>query len=214
MVRRSEGDGVDREPMATRIVTAATELFAERGIDGTSLQMIADRLGVAKAGVYYYFKTKEDLVGTVYAEALDEFFAAIGDAEVLEVALSRSAALDMLIPRLVALAVRGRRTVNRIHFDPVILRLTAQDDRLKTLRHRFDRLLAGREPDAEGLVRAAVFRAAIASAVVQPTVDGIDDETLREQLSRTLWDVVAPTLPPSRRPRRVSATPPAGRSLV
>jgi AcrR family transcriptional regulator len=36
-----------------RIIAAALELFARNGVGGTSLQMIADAIGVTKAAVYH-----------------------------------------------------------------------------------------------------------------------------------------------------------------
>jgi AcrR family transcriptional regulator len=44
-----------------RVLDAALELFAEHGVSGTSLQMIADRLGLTKAAVYHQFPAKEDI---------------------------------------------------------------------------------------------------------------------------------------------------------
>jgi len=49
-------------PAQRRVATAAMELIAEHGVSGTSLQMIADALGVTKAAVYHQFKTKEAIV--------------------------------------------------------------------------------------------------------------------------------------------------------
>jgi hypothetical protein len=40
-------------PAQTRVIEAALALFAEHGISGTSLQMIADAIGVTKAAVYH-----------------------------------------------------------------------------------------------------------------------------------------------------------------
>ncbi|MGV7942548.1 TetR family transcriptional regulator, partial [Mycobacterium kansasii] len=57
------------------ILAAAEALIAERGFDRTSLQQVADRAGVTKANVYYYFRTKEALLGGVvapHAQALRE----------------------------------------------------------------------------------------------------------------------------------------------
>ena len=53
---------VRRSAAQTRIVTAALALFAEHGVNGTSLQMIADAIGVTKAAVYHQFKTKDEIV--------------------------------------------------------------------------------------------------------------------------------------------------------
>src|SRR5262249_57471431 len=46
----------------TRVIEAAVDLFAEHGISGTSLQMIADALGVTKAAVYHQYNTKEEII--------------------------------------------------------------------------------------------------------------------------------------------------------
>ena len=45
-----------------RTVAASLELFAQRGVGGTSLQMIADAIGVTKAALFYQFKTKDEIV--------------------------------------------------------------------------------------------------------------------------------------------------------
>ena len=63
-------------PQATRvdtIVEAARSLAAERGYDGLSMQAVAERSGVARATIYRYFTTKDDLlaeVGRVWVEEI------------------------------------------------------------------------------------------------------------------------------------------------
>ena len=52
---------IARSAAQTRILVAALDLFAEHGVSGTSLQMIADALGVTKAAVYHQFKTKDEI---------------------------------------------------------------------------------------------------------------------------------------------------------
>jgi AcrR family transcriptional regulator len=51
---------IPRSAAQTRILIAALNLFADHGVSGTSLQMIADALGVTKAAVYHQFKTKDE----------------------------------------------------------------------------------------------------------------------------------------------------------
>ena len=46
----------------SRLRELALQLFAEQGYEKTSLREIAERLGVTKAALYYYFKSKEDIV--------------------------------------------------------------------------------------------------------------------------------------------------------
>ena len=47
--------------MREQILDAATRLFAQRGFDGTSLQGIADAVGIRKASLFHHFPSKEDL---------------------------------------------------------------------------------------------------------------------------------------------------------
>ena len=46
--------------MQARIISA--ELFAQNGVGGTSLRMIADAIGVTKAAVYHQHNTKGEVV--------------------------------------------------------------------------------------------------------------------------------------------------------
>src|SRR6266700_5080217 len=56
----SEQGAVPLTPAKARIIAAASGLFAEHGVGGTSLQMIADAIGVTKAAVYHQFKAKDE----------------------------------------------------------------------------------------------------------------------------------------------------------
>jgi AcrR family transcriptional regulator len=47
------------------LITVAAQLFVERGYDATSMQEIADRMGILKGSVYHYVRTKEDLLWMV-----------------------------------------------------------------------------------------------------------------------------------------------------
>ena len=49
----------------TRIVEAANQLFYQRGYNQTSFSDIAEASGLHRGNFYYYFKTKEDILGAV-----------------------------------------------------------------------------------------------------------------------------------------------------
>ncbi|MGY0485885.1 TetR/AcrR family transcriptional regulator [Streptomyces sp. WG-D5] len=53
-----------------RIQDVTLELIAEQGYEKTSLREIAERLGVTKAALYYHFRTKEDIVGSLFADLM------------------------------------------------------------------------------------------------------------------------------------------------
>jgi TetR/AcrR family transcriptional regulator len=58
--RQSAAQGV-RMRNHIKILSAAEEVFAEKGFDGATTQEIADRAGLPKANVHYYFRTKKDI---------------------------------------------------------------------------------------------------------------------------------------------------------
>jgi AcrR family transcriptional regulator len=51
-----------------RIQDVALELFAEQGYEKTSLREIAERLDVTKAALYYHFKTKEEIIVSIFTD--------------------------------------------------------------------------------------------------------------------------------------------------
>jgi TetR/AcrR family transcriptional repressor of nem operon len=50
-----------------RLVESATALFHEQGVHRTTLAEVAERAQVPLGNVYYYFKTKDELIGAVLA---------------------------------------------------------------------------------------------------------------------------------------------------
>jgi len=64
-----------------RIMEAATELFAERGFHGTSVEAIADALGVTKPFVYYHFKDKAEILTAICRRGAELTLSAIKAAE-------------------------------------------------------------------------------------------------------------------------------------
>jgi AcrR family transcriptional regulator len=55
-----------------RILQTARELFATKGVQQTSLQEIADRLGITKPALYYHFSSREDLVRSIVTPLLED----------------------------------------------------------------------------------------------------------------------------------------------
>lgn len=51
------------------VVDTAAELFSKKGYAGTSVQDVADALGMNKGSLYHYINTKEDLLYAVIQEA-------------------------------------------------------------------------------------------------------------------------------------------------
>src|SRR5512145_928824 len=81
----------------SRIIEAALALFAEHGIGGTSLQMIADAIGVTKAAVYHQYNTRDEIILAVAQVVLAGLEAALTAAEAER---SRTRAREVLIARM------------------------------------------------------------------------------------------------------------------
>ena len=172
-------DAVPRSAAKARIINAALDLFAEHGVGGTSLQMIADAIGVTKAAVYHQFKTKEEIVLAAAEVELSNVEAAI---EAAEAEPTRTRAREVLITRIVDLAVERRRMESTLLGDPVIIRFFAHHEPFRQVMDRLYRLLMGDDAGPDGRVPAAMLTAAIGGAVMHPLVADLDDEALRSQL--------------------------------
>ena len=62
------------------IFETAMELFIAEGYDQTPLSRIAKKLNLTKAGLYYYFRSKEDLLFSLHEYNLKKDFIPILDA--------------------------------------------------------------------------------------------------------------------------------------
>jgi len=80
----------ERKKLQTRhrLLTAATELFAERGFDKVSVAEIAEAAEVSKMTVFNYFDGKEDLVLAPLAEHTGDVARAVRDRAPGESALA------------------------------------------------------------------------------------------------------------------------------
>lgn len=177
---RSRFRFITRSAAQTRVLDAALQLIAEHGVGGTSLQMIADAIGVTKAAVYHQFKTKEQIVIALTERELGGLEEALEAAEADE---HRTRAREVLLDRVIDVAVERRGAASTLQFDPVVVRLLGEHQPFQQFIQRlYSVLLDDVAEDAR--VSAAVLSGAIAVGVVSPLVADIDDEALRAQLGR------------------------------
>ncbi|WP_406628909.1 TetR/AcrR family transcriptional regulator [Amycolatopsis sp. WGS_07] len=171
------------EPVAdtrTRLLATALRLFAEHGVEGTSLQMIADELGVTKAAVYYHFKTKAEITEAVAEPGIREL-----DELVVEAAKHRrhGERVDHLLNGFVDLVVRHRVLVALFSSDPGIDAALAKSAHgVEGLKQALISIVAGPEPDVTSRVSAMVAFVGIAMVGGEPDLAEVDDDTLRREL--------------------------------
>lgn len=136
-----------------RIQTVARELFAQKGVQKTSLKEIADRLGITKPALYYHFSSREELVRSIVQPLVDE-----GEAFI-----ARQEALDEVRPRAL---LEGYFDFHLRHRDEIMLVLTELTtlaelglvDIVLAWRRRLTLLLVGSRPP---LARAAAATLAL-----------------------------------------------------
>ena len=166
-------------PAQARTIAAAVELFGQHGVSGTSLQMIADAVGVTKAAIYFQFRTKFEIVLGVATTELAWLEAAVDAAEAEQCDVT---ARELLLSRMIDLTIERRGLVGMLQTDPVIVEFLADYEPF----HRVtDRLFAVLETgDAAGTVQvpAAMLMAAIGGAAAHPLVANFDNATLRSHL--------------------------------
>lgn len=57
-----------------KILDAAKEEFILKGFDGARMQQIAERAGINKALLHYYFRSKENLFKAIFKSVFENFF--------------------------------------------------------------------------------------------------------------------------------------------
>ncbi|WP_067669880.1 TetR/AcrR family transcriptional regulator [Nocardia miyunensis] len=175
-------DVVVRPPYSAakqRTVDTALRLFAEHGVGGTSLQMIADAVGITKAAIYHQFRTKDEIVLAAVESELNGLEAAVAAAESQD---SAERVREVLVEQVVGLVVRRRQLVGMLQTDPVMIRSLAEN---APFQRMIERLIASHIGDTShsGVrVKVAMVSAAIGGAVTHPLVTDLDDEVLYTHL--------------------------------
>ncbi len=167
------------------VLDTARRLFAERGYDATSLQEIADAMGVRKANVYYYFKTKSallvELLGSLIApltELLDRV-AGVPDPD------ERALRLAAGYAEVVVNAYRGRGPLNL--GDPGLQREPEAARLLDVLGERALVLLFGATPTVDQ--RAAFWLILDLGPVLRRLAD-LSDAELTDAVQRLCLRVI------------------------
>lgn len=80
--RRPKAGRTDGDTRAA-ILAAARRVFAERGLDGTSVREVAEAARVNNAMIYYHFKDKDDLYRSVLADSFS-VLKAVWDNEIFK----------------------------------------------------------------------------------------------------------------------------------
>jgi AcrR family transcriptional regulator len=145
---------VQAERTRQQILATAQRLFTELGYDATSLQMIADEMGLTKAAVYYHFRAKNEILDAIMLPGIQRLKALLDDAAAIR---GRRARLEFLVNEFIDFLVQNRHYAVMAATDPAARR-DQRDDESAALRQRGLTLLYGDNPTgAQRLAASAVF---------------------------------------------------------
>jgi AcrR family transcriptional regulator len=181
---------VQAERTRQQILETAQRLFTEHGYDATSLQMIADEMGLTKAAVYYHFRAKTDILHAAMQPGIQRLKALLDEAAVLR---GRRARIEHLVNGFVDFLIQNRHYAVMASTDPAAKR-DKMDVEATTMRRRALTLLFGDNPTgAERLCFNAVF---FIPECLSDLADLTDGE-LREALQTTMLHMLR--VPPGSR---------------
>lgn len=174
-----------RTLVSNELLDHAARLFSERGFAGTSLQDIADAMGVSRPSIYTYVRNKEELLAELVHDVLDPTVRVLEEAH----ARTDASAEERLADAVRGMVVHNCRNTRRFrlldrsepHLSP---ELAAQH---RDSRRRVLALLVGLVDDAvdEGAVRPLPARTVALSVLgmtnwiawwYRPEVDGPAEE--------------------------------------
>ena len=134
-----------------RIQRVARELFAEKGVQRTSLQDIATRLGITKPALYYHFSSREELVRSILQPLMDEGERFVAAHEEHGPATPRE-----LLEGYFDYHYRYRADLVLVISELTTLADLGLIDQLLAWRERLSRLVFGPEPTLQQATRAVI----------------------------------------------------------
>lgn len=154
-----------------RIEAIALELFATQGVGQTTMQEIADHLGLTKTALYYHFSSKGEIVRSVVGTAIEELSAFLNHAE------QDQHDSQIILEGFFDLCYAHRDVLRALIFDPSAMSHLAHTDFMPRPTHQAQRLLAGPDPSPERRIRA--FMAIQGLSRCATLLTDIDHDTLR-----------------------------------
>ena len=166
-----------------QILDTARRLFVERGYDATSLQAIADELGLTKAAVYYHFQVKDELLDAVMRPGVERIAALLDEAEAIR---GRRARLEHMASGMADMLVENRRYAAMAASDPAAKRQNMDKEAVRQ-RERALTLCYGDNPTP---LQRLAFAAVVGIADGVADLADLSDDELREALRQTMLRIL------------------------
>lgn len=180
-----------------RILDVAQDLFTQHGYDKTSLRDIADRLGITKAALYYYFERKEDILLELHLRLHAMGTTLLDELEAAPDGPARVALWPRLADGMIDFIVENRELVllhsrNRSAFE-ALSRSERNRQENEDLEARFARILASPAIPLRERVRMAAIVGVITEVFVESGAAFGDAPP--DQLAALVRDAIADLVP-------------------
>lgn len=198
------------------ILRAAETLFHTQGYARTTIDQVAERLGVTKPFVYYYFRNKQELFETLSWTPAVACFTVLDDGTLDQLPAHQQAA--QALERLIRATLAHYPAAFFAYREPQAYRPEYQAEQKRLAHHFYDKFCALLERGrAEGTLRFAPGQETRITALAACSLPGflyswyrpegrLPAEAVVRQLSRLAWRVIglaeAPADPTTTHPRR------------
>jgi len=180
------------------ILQAAASAFVENGYGATSVDDIAERLGVSKPTLYYHVGGKQDLLGASFSLALDAYSDAVED--VTATGMTGRERLHQVVQKYVEITttVHGRC----LHRVPDVELTPEVRDRLRAVKRKVDACIRDllREGVRDGSLRSADIR--MSTFAISGAMNSIaqwyspSGKLSPDEIAERLWDSFAEGMRP------------------
>ena len=181
-VRGMSTRAAQAERTRQQILETAERLFVDRGYDATSLQMIADEMGLTKAAVYYHFRAKVDIRHEIMRSRVEQLRTLLDEAAAIR---GRRARVEHVVDGFVDFFVESRQ-YPMTSTDPAAKREKLDEEPL-SLRRRALSLIFGDNPTA---TERLAFMAVSSIPGYLPELADLTDEELRAALRTTMLHIL------------------------
>jgi AcrR family transcriptional regulator len=161
------------------VLNSALKLFAEFGINGTSLHMIARDMGVTKAAVYYQFRAKEDIVIALIQPALEQIkrFVVQGES-----AANSDLRREIAVRGIVDTVVDHRQGAALLQSDQGVAEIFRSQPQMPALLDQITALIVEANDDVESRVSYVIMVNGLMMAGSDPKLKDLSDKELRDSL--------------------------------
>ncbi len=214
--------GVQHETKHSAILSRAAKLFNTKGARATTLSDVADKLGLTKTSLYYYVKTKEDLIYQCYNASMQQALLSLDDIEKqTDDPLERTLRFMQSRVETLLLALRGEGDYYAAPLELASLKPEHREALTEDYLHMFKRV---RQYIRDGII-AGTIRPCHTTTTTRALIGALDwlfywlYEIPKEEAAKASFAVadicangllsLATTYEPSNRPITAEALPPA-----